>query len=186
MPEIPNVVSGEPVEADWGNDIRDRIIQRFSDATARTASLPFPQSGQLTWIDTPGQLDVWKGAAWVELYSSGGIDVEGEDIINVVRILGSSAANIEIRTRVGAGMTLGEQGGGNYIFLDATQAIVSQSLELRQGAVVTDYDLDPPTGPSIYEYQVRNAIVTDTFQGGTGAPSNASGQDGDMFFYYGP
>ena len=67
MPEIPNVVSGEPVIADWGNDIRDRVITRYADDTARTASLPFPAPGQVTWIETPGVLEVWTGAAWITL-----------------------------------------------------------------------------------------------------------------------
>ena len=67
MAEIPNVVPGEPVESDWGNDIRDRVIQKFADATARGLSLPFPIPGAVTWIDNPGQLDVWDGTEWVEL-----------------------------------------------------------------------------------------------------------------------
>ena len=67
MPEIPNVVPGEPVESDWGNDVRDRITQRFADATARTASLPFPQTGQLSWLDDPGQVYYFDGADWITL-----------------------------------------------------------------------------------------------------------------------
>lgn len=67
MPEIPNVVAGEPVEADWGNDIRDRVAQRFADATARTASLPFPDAGALSWLDDPGQLDYFDGTVWITL-----------------------------------------------------------------------------------------------------------------------
>ena len=67
MPEIPNVVPGEPVEADWGNDVRDRSVQRFADATARTASLPFPGIGQLTWLDDPGVVEYWDGGTWTSL-----------------------------------------------------------------------------------------------------------------------
>ena len=37
-----------------------------------------------------------------------------------------------------------------------------------------------------YDYQMANRILTDSWQGGSGSPSNASGQDGDLFFYYGP
>ena len=67
MSEIPNVIPGEPVESDWGNDIRDRAITRYADATARGLSLPFPEAGAVTWIGDPGQLDVWDGTTWVEL-----------------------------------------------------------------------------------------------------------------------
>ena len=76
MPEIPNVVPGEPVESDWGNDVRDRITQRFADNTARSGSLPFPQQGQVTWIDDPGQLDYWDGADWVKVADQPGLDLK--------------------------------------------------------------------------------------------------------------
>ena len=67
MPEIPNVVAGEPVQSDWGNDVRDRITSRYADATARAASTPFPQAGQITWLDDPGVLERFDGADWREL-----------------------------------------------------------------------------------------------------------------------
>lgn len=65
MPEIPNVVSGEPVESDWGNDIRNRAIMKYADATARDFSQPFPIEGELAWLDDPGGLTIWNGTAWV-------------------------------------------------------------------------------------------------------------------------
>lgn len=74
MPEIPNVVPGEPVESNWGNDVRDRIVQRFADATARTASLPFPVAGAMSWLDDPGQLDYFDGAAWVNVADTAALD----------------------------------------------------------------------------------------------------------------
>lgn len=67
MPEIPNVVAGEPVQSDWGNDVRDRITSRYADATARAASTPFPQAGQITWLDDPGVLERFDGADWRQL-----------------------------------------------------------------------------------------------------------------------
>ena len=73
MPEIPNVVPGEPVESDWGNDIRDRVTQRFADATERTAQLPFPGTGQLSWLDDPGVVDYFDGATWISLVDSPGL-----------------------------------------------------------------------------------------------------------------
>lgn len=76
MPEIPNVVPGEPVESDWGNDIRDRVVQRFADDTERTTQLPFPGVGQVTWIDSPAQLDYWDGAAWVKVTDQPDLDTK--------------------------------------------------------------------------------------------------------------
>ena len=65
MPELPDVIPGEPVESDWGNDIRDRVTSRYQDATDRAASEPLPQTGQITWLDDPGQLDYWDGTDWI-------------------------------------------------------------------------------------------------------------------------
>ena len=56
MPEIPNVVSGEPVESNWGNDIRDRAVMKYADLTALDFSQPLPQLGELAWLDNPGHL----------------------------------------------------------------------------------------------------------------------------------
>ena len=67
MPEIPNVVPGEPVEADWGNDIRDRSVQKYADQSALDVSQPFPQAGEVVWLDDPGQFRAWSGTAWVPL-----------------------------------------------------------------------------------------------------------------------
>jgi len=71
MPEIPNVVSGEPVEADWGNDIRDRSVQKYADQTALDFSQPLPQLGELAWLINPGWLvvctDVVAPATWTPL-----------------------------------------------------------------------------------------------------------------------
>ena len=70
MPEIPNVVPGEPVESDWGNDIRDRAVMKYADATERDFSQPFPEFGELAWLDDPGWLTIWTGAGWVPIYDS--------------------------------------------------------------------------------------------------------------------
>jgi hypothetical protein len=89
MAEIANVVSGEPVESSWGNAIRDRTVQRYVDATARAASVGFPQAGMLSWLDNPGQLDLYDGTDWVRvleltangsaLLPTGGVTIGTED-----------------------------------------------------------------------------------------------------------
>jgi hypothetical protein len=69
MAEIPNVVSGEPVESSWGNAIRDRTAQRYADATARDASVALPVAGMLAWLDNSATLTIYDGTDWVELLS---------------------------------------------------------------------------------------------------------------------
>lgn len=67
MPEIPNVVGGEAVESDWGNQIRDRTLQKYADQTALVASVPFPDAGMTVWLHNPGVLQFYDGAVWVVL-----------------------------------------------------------------------------------------------------------------------
>ena len=67
MPEIPDVIPGAPVESGWGNTVRDRVTQRFSDSTARDLSLPTPGTGAVVWLDTPGVLEVFDGSDWVAI-----------------------------------------------------------------------------------------------------------------------
>ena len=64
MPEIPDVVAGTPVESNWGNDIRDRTVQRYADATARAAAVPVPVIGDLAVLEDSGALTMWDGSAW--------------------------------------------------------------------------------------------------------------------------
>ena len=67
MAEIPNVVPGEPIESNWGNEIRDRAVMRYPDATARDFSDPFPDVGQLSWLDSTGQIDRFGDDGWKPL-----------------------------------------------------------------------------------------------------------------------
>ena len=67
MPEIPDVIPGEPIESNWGNDVRDRSIQRYNDATARDSLVPFPQEGEPSWLDDPGVVEVYDGDDWVTI-----------------------------------------------------------------------------------------------------------------------
>jgi len=67
MPEIPDVVQGTPVASDWGNDIRDRTLQRYADATERDALNPLPTPGDQAYLDDSGAVQVWTGTAWDQL-----------------------------------------------------------------------------------------------------------------------
>lgn len=64
MPEIPDVVAGQFVESSWGNDIRDRTVQRYADATERDALNPLPVAGDLAYLQGPGLVTVYDGSTW--------------------------------------------------------------------------------------------------------------------------
>lgn len=66
MALTPNVVSNTPITSAWGNEIRDRTVQKFATAAERTAQWPAPPVGAVSTLATnPNTLYVWTGAAWV-------------------------------------------------------------------------------------------------------------------------
>jgi microcystin-dependent protein len=67
MPEMPNVITGETIEAEWGNDIRDRTIQRYDNRTTRTAEHPTPVTGDLSFLEDTGDVDLYFSGAWRHL-----------------------------------------------------------------------------------------------------------------------
>jgi len=67
MPEIPDVVSGTPVASSWGNDIRDRVLQRYADSSELASQSPFPAPGELAYLDDTGEALLWNGAEWLPI-----------------------------------------------------------------------------------------------------------------------
>lgn len=65
MPEMPDVIAGEAVESSWGNQIRDRSVQRYTDSTERDTLVPIPNAGDLAWLQAEQLLTVWNGSLWL-------------------------------------------------------------------------------------------------------------------------
>jgi hypothetical protein len=65
MPEIANVVSGNTITSSWGNAIRDRTVQRYATAAARTSGHPSPVEGDLSYLQDSNTLWYYNGTAWV-------------------------------------------------------------------------------------------------------------------------
>jgi hypothetical protein len=64
-PEIPDVVTGEVIDADlWGNPIRDRTIQRYDDAADRAALNPAPVEGDQSYLRDTKAVVAYDGASW--------------------------------------------------------------------------------------------------------------------------
>ena len=64
---IADVIANAPILSSWGNAIRDRTVQRFATATERAAQWATPPTGACCWLDAPGVLAVYNGAAWVTI-----------------------------------------------------------------------------------------------------------------------
>lgn len=65
MPEIDDVVSGEPIESSWGNLIRSRTMQRYTSETERDFLNPTPQEGDLAYIQNINDAQIFDGEDWV-------------------------------------------------------------------------------------------------------------------------
>lgn len=74
MPEMADVVPAELIESQWGNDIRDRTIQRYASAAARSASIPTPTAGDLSYLASTDGVYVWDGTAWVIMVPANSIN----------------------------------------------------------------------------------------------------------------
>jgi len=85
MPEIPDVVAGEPVQSAWGNDLRDRSVQRYDDATDRDTLDPLPDAGAVCWLDDPGALEVYTGTEWLRVLDEAGGYVIGPGLVDLER-----------------------------------------------------------------------------------------------------
>ena len=68
MPEMPNVVTDEVVESEWGNDIRDRTIQRYANAAERTTLHAAPVAGDLSFLADTGKIYVYYSGSWRTMY----------------------------------------------------------------------------------------------------------------------
>jgi hypothetical protein len=64
MSELADRLPGEVIFAAYANQIRDRALMRYVDATARDASEPLPDSGEMAWLTSTGELQVYDGSDW--------------------------------------------------------------------------------------------------------------------------
>lgn len=64
MAEIADVVALETITVEWGNDIRDRTIQRYADVTERATENATPGAGDLSYLEDSGDVDVYHSGAW--------------------------------------------------------------------------------------------------------------------------
>lgn len=157
MPEIPNVVPGEPVEADWGNDIRDRSVQKYADLTALEASQPVPQLGELAWLDNPGYLVVCTDAitpTWTPLLDQSDgdarwVEVTGDTMtgqLTTTRLRSTSVLELEgtFLHKVNAGTLAIRRDASNYFTIEGDTAKY-RGPRLNEGAVLADRADGVPT-----------------------------------------
>jgi len=74
MPELPDRINGEIIEAEHMNSAQDRSVQRYADVTQRDSLNPAPEEGQMAWIESVNELQTYTGSAWFGyLHLQGGV-----------------------------------------------------------------------------------------------------------------
>ena len=59
--------------ADVNDYLMDQSVMTFADEAARTAALPSPTAGMVTFLVDVAAVNVWDGAAWVEISGGGNV-----------------------------------------------------------------------------------------------------------------
>jgi hypothetical protein len=71
MAELADRIPGEIIFAAYANDIRDRAVMRYVDAAGRDASEPLPDTGEMAYLTTTGEFQIYDGTAWVNYLHEG-------------------------------------------------------------------------------------------------------------------
>lgn len=145
----------------WGNPLWDQSVQEFADAASRTAQFPAPLKGAVTWLDAPGVLQVWDGAAWRSvLGQAAGFGFRGADLTIGPGVFGDVSGVVTgyplragVQYRVN-GTGIGSVGGAST---DVTSRIrVTQAV----GGVVTAWALTQTLAPGLKTPIVNQLIFT--------------------------
>lgn len=108
MAEMPDVIAGEVIEVDWGNDIRDRTVQRYASVAARTASIPSPTEGDLSYLEDGNTVWVYNGSSWVQLLQvatllGSDVEVDGADAVSSIAVPASFGNVATVNLSIPAG-----------------------------------------------------------------------------------
>jgi len=73
---VPRLVftAGEVLEASEMNTISDQTVMVFADAAARSAAIPSPTEGMLTFLEDVNALEVFNGASYEAIGGAAGFE----------------------------------------------------------------------------------------------------------------
>jgi microcystin-dependent protein len=71
--EIGNVVAGTTISTTWGNQIRDRTVQRYASSAARASGHPTPTAGDLSYLADTGDIAVYHAGIWKAFLPTGAV-----------------------------------------------------------------------------------------------------------------
>lgn len=118
MSEMPDVSTGEIIEAGWTNDVKNRTLQRYVNVATRDAENPAPTEGELAFVASLAgdafqvyQGGTWHPVAWVtgasfsgELHVRGGLNMAGLSYLYglaTVNVDGDATDALDVSLNVG-------------------------------------------------------------------------------------
>lgn len=200
MPEIPDVVGGETIEAgSWGNPIRDRSVQRYTDATSRDSLNATPGDGDVAYLTGTAELQIFDGSVWVTYETkataaatylaltggtlTGNLFVRAtaiDDFDNPHLSVGSGSdaeAGLAMLTlNIARRWAFRQRGSGAGTELELTAESAKNFIVVTSpGVSEMLFSNIVSTGIHSASTSVRNVLV------GTSTPDNAWGADGDIY-----
>lgn len=86
MPEIDDVILAETITVQWGNDIRDRTIQRYADDAERASLNATPSDGDLAFMEDTGLVFVYFSTGWYQLVKHAGALLAAYEVDNATEV----------------------------------------------------------------------------------------------------
>ncbi len=117
MPEIPDRINGEIIEAAHINTNRDRTIQRYTSASNRDSLMPLPVTGDTGWLDDVNQLTIYDGSSWTVVSGQGVyLPLVGGTLSGILNVVISGITSILNSTSLILGKNQGSGGTSNIDF----------------------------------------------------------------------
>ena len=141
MAEIDDVVPGEPIEASWGNPIRDRTVQRYANAAERDVENPIPTSGDLAYLEDVGIVQYFT-TVWVTLTTGSFLPLAGGTMSGDIVLAGFGLTDVGeisvrvVRQRAGLDLDLTDSAAAPKLsYLNATAQWLARALTTTDVAV---------------------------------------------------
>ena len=142
MPRQDDVIPGEPIEAVWGNPIRDTTIQRTASEAQRDIEWPIPVLGDLAFIEDLATIQFYNGASWVSLLVGAFLPLAGGTMTGPILLNGQnltdvgSISTVNMNQRAGQDLNLTDSAAAPKLsYLNATAQWLARAITTTNVAV---------------------------------------------------
>lgn len=144
MALTPNVVPNTPIEASWGNEIRDRTVQRFASYAELTSSWVGPAEASHAYLLDENVLLVHNGSAWVCVTPQNATTATTQSTSNGAFVdLATAGPAVTVRTgtralvTVGANINPGATGNGGGMSVAVSGASTIAAVDANAVSVLS-------------------------------------------------